>query len=125
MVKTKESKAKNPYVKWFFVHVLNHKALFTINFIGIVAVTYTRTIIPIRIGAITDSIIQKLKPSLGLAFLESSGFGLMITFTQSLIITMLILLVFYFLRNIVEYTTWMIGHQLGSKTNNLCEENSL
>ncbi len=116
MVKTKESKAKNPYVKWFFVHVLNHKALFTINFIGIVAVTYTRTIIPIRIGAITDSIIQKLKPSLGLAFLESSGFGLMITFTQSLIITMLILLVFYFLRNIVEYTTWMIGHQLGSKT---------
>jgi len=76
MVKSKESKVKNPYVKWFFVHVLNHKVLFTLNFIGIVALTYLRTIIPIQIGRITDSIILQ-------------------DFSRSLIITMLILLGFY------------------------------
>ncbi len=92
MKRRKKSKTQNPYVKWFFVHVLNHKMLFTLNFIGIVAVTYTRTIIPIRIGAITDSIVDK-------------------QFTMSLLYTILILLGFYFLRNIVEYTTWMIGLQ--------------
>ncbi|MFW9852193.1 MAG: ABC transporter transmembrane domain-containing protein, partial [Candidatus Thorarchaeota archaeon] len=97
MNKTEESKAKNPYVKWFFVHVLNHKVLFTLNFIGIIAVTYTRTIIPIRIGDITDAIVLK----------EA---------TQNLLITMAILLGLYLLRNAVEYATWMIGHQLGSKT---------
>jgi len=97
MSKTKESKPKNPYVKWFFVHVLNHKTLFTLNFIGIIATTYIRTVIPIRIGDITDSIVQK-------------------QFSQTLLITMLILLGLYLLRNGVEYATWMIGHQLGSKT---------
>ncbi|NHJ05234.1 MAG: ABC transporter ATP-binding protein [Candidatus Heimdallarchaeota archaeon] len=97
MQRHKKSKTQNPYVKWFFVHVLNHKMLFTLNFIGIIAVTYLRTIIPKRIGNITDSIIDK-------------------QFTLSLIYTILILLGFYFLRNFVEYATWMIGHQLGSKT---------
>ena len=97
MNKSKESKAKNPYVKWFFIHTLNHKVLFTLNFIGIIAVTYTRTIIPIRIGEITDAIVLR----------EAA---------QNLLITMAILLGFYFLRNAVEYATWMIGHQLGSKT---------
>ncbi|NPD90219.1 MAG: ABC transporter ATP-binding protein [Asgard group archaeon] len=97
MDKGEKPKVKNPYVKWFFVHTLNHKVLFIINFIGIVAVTYTRTIIPIRIGALTDDIVLKQA-------------------TQNLLITMGILLTFYFLRNIVEYATWMIGHQLGSKT---------
>ena len=97
MKKAKEPRTKNPYVKWFFVHVLNHKVLFALNFIGIVSLTYIRTIIPVRIGEITDSIIID-------------------QFTYSILITIIILLGFYFLRNIVEYTTWMIGHQLGSKT---------
>ncbi|MHA1551358.1 MAG: ABC transporter ATP-binding protein [Candidatus Heimdallarchaeaceae archaeon] len=97
MKKAKEPRTKNPYVKWFFVHVLNHKVLFALNFIGIVSLTYIRTIIPVRIGEITDSVILD-------------------QFTYSILITMIILLGFYFLRNIVEYTTWMIGHQLGSKT---------
>ncbi len=97
MNKKEKTKEKNPYVKWFFIHTLNHKVLFTLNFIGIVAVTYTRTIIPIRIGDLTDAIVLKQA-------------------AQNLLITMAILLGFYFLRNIVEYTTWMIGHQLGSKT---------
>jgi len=97
MKQRKKEKKENPYVKWFFVHVLNHKLLFTLNFIGIVAVTYLRTIIPKRIGTITDSIIEQ-------------------QFNYSLLTTILILLGFYFLRNAVEYITWMIGHQLGSKT---------
>ena len=97
MKKAKEPRTKNPYVKWFFVHVLDHKVLFALNFIGIVSLTYIRTIIPVRIGEITDSVILD-------------------QFTYSILITMIILLGFYFLRNIVEYTTWMIGHQLGSKT---------
>jgi ATP-binding cassette subfamily B protein len=97
MNKSEKPKSRNAYVRWFFVHVLNHKALFTLNFIGIVSLTYLRTIIPIQIGKITDSIILQ-------------------EFTYTLIVTMLILLGFYFLRNAVEYGTWMIGHQLGSKT---------
>ncbi|NPE09661.1 MAG: ABC transporter ATP-binding protein [Asgard group archaeon] len=97
MKSSEKSKAQNPYVKWFFVHVLNHKMLFTLNFIGIIVVTYLRTVIPIRIGDITDSIIEQ-------------------QFAQSLLVTIGILLGLYFLRNIVEYATWMIGHQLGSKT---------
>ncbi len=97
MFPNKESKPKNPYVKWFFIHVLNHKILFVVNFIGIVAVTYTRTIIPLKIGEIADDIILN-------------------EVSEAILLTMLALLGFYFLRNIVEYTTWMIGHQLGSKT---------
>ena len=97
MKKRKKSKKQNTYVKWFFVHVLNHKLLFTLNFIGIIGLTYIRTVIPIRIGDITDSIINQ-------------------NFTANLLVTIGILLGFYFLRNSVEYTTWMIGHQLGSKT---------
>ncbi|MBN1330919.1 MAG: ABC transporter ATP-binding protein [Candidatus Heimdallarchaeota archaeon] len=97
MNKRKKSKPQNPYVKWFFVHVLNHKLLFTLNFLGIIAVSYTRIIIPMRIGAITDSIVKQE------------------VFTN-LLVSISILLAFYLLRNIVEYATWMIGHQLGSKT---------
>ena len=97
MKKNKKSKKEHPYVKWFFVHVLNHKVLFTLNFIGIVSLTYLRTMIPVQIGNIIDSIIQRY-------------------FLYSLLVTMLILLGYYLLRNAVEYATWMIGHQLGSKT---------
>ena len=97
MKNRKKTKKQNTYVKWFFVHVLNHKLLFTLNFIGIIGLTYIRTVIPIRIGDITDSIINQ-------------------NFTANLLVTIGILLGFYFLRNSVEYTTWMIGHQLGSKT---------
>jgi ATP-binding cassette subfamily B protein len=92
---------ENTYVKWLFSHVLNHKLLFTLNFIGIVAVTVTRTIIPEFIGRITDFIIDPINPP---------------PFTTITWILILSLLGFYFLRNIVEYVTWMIGHQLGSKT---------
>ncbi len=92
-----KSKTQNSYVKWFFVHVLNHKLQFTLNFIGIIAVCLTRTFIPKYIGTITDSIINQ-------------------DFSRSLLYTILILLGFYFLTNILEYTTWMIGHQLGSKS---------
>jgi ATP-binding cassette subfamily B protein len=105
--KKEERKVKNPYVKWFFVHTLDHKALFTLNFIGIVAVTITRIFVPRLIGWITDFVILEQVPQNPLVA---------ILISPNLLITMTILLGFYFLRNIVEYTTWMIGHQLGSKT---------
>jgi len=97
MKRREKSKRQNAYVKWFFVHVLNHKMLFTLNFIGIVAVCVTRVIIPKRIGDLTNSIAEQ-------------------QVTENLLMTILILLGLYFLRNIIEYTTWMIGHQLGSKS---------
>ncbi|NHK30350.1 MAG: ABC transporter ATP-binding protein [Asgard group archaeon] len=97
MKKRKKSKTLNSYVKWFFVHVLNHKFLFTVNFIGIIAVCFTRTIIPKQIGEITDAIIDQ-------------------HFSNPLYIIIITLLGFYFLTNTIEYATWMIGHQLGSKT---------
>ncbi len=106
MKSNEKSKAQNPYVKWFFVHVLNHKMLFTLNFIGIVAVTYLRTVIPVFIGDLTDSLIEK-------QFVITIFFE---QFEMTLLSIILILLGLYFLRNIIEYTTWMIGHQLGSKT---------
>ncbi len=93
----KKGETQNQYVKWLFSHVLNHKGLFTLNFIGIIMVTYTRTIIPVRIGRLTDQIATK----------QVSG---------NLLLAMTILLGFYLLRNAVEYITWMIGHKLGSKT---------
>ncbi|MHA1221025.1 MAG: ABC transporter ATP-binding protein, partial [Candidatus Heimdallarchaeota archaeon] len=97
MKRREKSKRQNAYVKWFFVHVLNHKMLFTLNFIGIVAVCVTRVIIPKRIGDLTNSIAEQ-------------------QVTENLLMTISILLGLYFLRNIIEYTTWMIGHQLGSKS---------
>ncbi len=94
--KMKKEKKYKSYVRWFFAHVLQHKWLFTLNFIGIIAVTYTRTIVPKRIGTITDSLIggEEIK----------------------LLVTIGTLLGFYLLSYFLEYTTWMIGHQLGSKT---------
>jgi ATP-binding cassette subfamily B protein len=97
MKRHKKSKVQNSYVKWFFVHVLNHKLLFTLNFIGIIAVCFTRTIIPKQIGEITDAIIDQ-------------------QFSDPLFVIILTLLGFYFLTNTIEYATWMIGHQLGSKS---------
>ncbi|MHA1244128.1 MAG: ABC transporter ATP-binding protein [Candidatus Heimdallarchaeota archaeon] len=101
-----QTKAQNPYVRWLFVHILNHKFLFTINFIGIIAVCYLRTVIPVFIGDLTNSIIEK-KFVLKIFFME---------FDTTLLYLILILAGIYLLNNITEYTTWMIGHQLGSKT---------
>ncbi|HUT81703.1 MAG TPA: ABC transporter ATP-binding protein [Candidatus Bathyarchaeia archaeon] len=106
MNRRKKSKEQNGYVKWFFVHVLNHKMLFTLNFIGIIAVSFLRTVIPVFIGDLTDSIINK-QFVLNLFFKE---------YATTILVIILVLVGFYLLRNIVEYATWMIGHQLGSKT---------
>ncbi|HUU78364.1 MAG TPA: ABC transporter ATP-binding protein [candidate division Zixibacteria bacterium] len=102
----KKAKEQNGYVKWFFVHVLNHKMLFILNFIGIIAVCFLRTVIPVFIGDLIDSIINK-------QFVITIFFE---QFETTLLYIILTLIGFYLLRNIVEYSTWMIGHQLGSKT---------
>ncbi|NHJ48948.1 MAG: ABC transporter ATP-binding protein [Asgard group archaeon] len=108
MRKRKKTKEKNGYVRWLFSHVFNHELLFILNFIGIVSVTVTRTIIPELIGQIIDFVIDPIAndPPFIAHPIDPTIFWVLIVS----------LLGFYFLRNIVEYTTWMIGHQLGSKT---------
>ena len=98
--------AKNPYVRWLFSHALKHVFLFTINFIGIIAVCYLRTVIPVFIGDLIDSLIAD-KYVLTIFFKE---------YNTTVLYLILILLGIYFLNNATEYATWMIGHQLGSKT---------
>jgi ATP-binding cassette subfamily B protein len=85
------------YIRWLFIHIWHHPFLLILNTIGIIAVTYTRVIIPVEIGSILDSIID---PS----------------FSGNLLIMVSILFGMYIIRNVIEYTTWMIGHNLGSKT---------
>ncbi len=85
------------YISWLFVHIWRHKILFILNLIGIILVTYTRTIIPVRIGEIIDSII-------------------IMDFSNNLLQIIIILFGMYLLRNLTEYVVWMIGHKLGSKT---------
>ncbi|TFH30406.1 MAG: ABC transporter ATP-binding protein [Promethearchaeota archaeon] len=85
------------YIKWLFKHVFHHKILFFSNIIGIILVTYTRLVIPIRIGEILDSIMQP-------------------DFSENILLIITILFGMYLLRNFIEYATWMIGHNLGSKT---------
>lgn len=84
------------YARWLFTHILKHKTLFILNFIGIIAVTFTRIIIPIRIGEIVDLVIDP-------------------DFSGNLLLMILMLFAMYITRNLIEYATWMIGHNLGSK----------
>ncbi|NHJ85594.1 MAG: ABC transporter ATP-binding protein [Asgard group archaeon] len=106
MPKRTKAKEQNKYVRWLFVHILNHKMLFTLNFIGIIAVCYLRTTIPLYIGDIINSVI-------GGEYIVNMFFR---QFNMTLITLILTLIGIYLLRNFVEYATWMIGHQLGSKT---------
>lgn len=78
-------------------HMLHYPVQFILNLIGIVLVTLTRTIIPVRIGTLIDGILDP----------EFSG---------NVLIIILTLLGLYLLRNFTEYGIWMLGHNLGSKT---------
>ncbi|QEE16282.1 ABC transporter ATP-binding protein [Promethearchaeum syntrophicum] len=85
------------YSRWLFIHIWHHPVLLILNLIGIIAVTFSRVIIPVRIGSILDSIIDP-------------------NFSGNLILMVSVLFGMYIIRNIIEYATWMIGHNLGSKT---------
>jgi ATP-binding cassette subfamily B protein len=65
--------------------------------IGIVIVTFTRTLIPIILGEIIDDALIKLD-------------------YERFLLLLIIALVVYLTRNIMEYTTMMTGHYLGLKT---------
>ena len=80
-----------------FFHIIQSKMLFFLNFAGIILVTSVSSYIPVKIGEIVDNLID---PS------PSTNF----------FVLLVILLGIYMARNILEYTTWMIGHKLGSKT---------
>ncbi|UYP47106.1 Vitamin B12 import ATP-binding protein BtuD [Candidatus Lokiarchaeum ossiferum] len=85
------------YKKWMFFHIVQNKMLFFLNLLGIILVTSVGSYIPVKIGEIIDNLID---PS------PSTNFFVLLA----------ILLGIYMTRNILEYTTWMIGHKLGSKT---------
>ncbi|MFX0099885.1 MAG: ABC transporter ATP-binding protein [Candidatus Hodarchaeota archaeon] len=93
-----KKRSKSPYIKWLFSHIFHYRLQFILNAIGIILVVITRTIIPVRIGEILDTIVYEKKVLENLLSIILELFGLFIV------------------RNFIEYGTWMVGHNLGSKT---------
>ena len=92
-----ESKNYKSYKTWLLHHLYKNKFLILFVTIGIIIVTFTRTIIPIIIGEIVDD---------ALIALDHDKF-----------ITLIIMgFAIYFIRNAMEYLTMMTGHYLGLKT---------
>ncbi|MFX0134066.1 MAG: ABC transporter ATP-binding protein, partial [Candidatus Hodarchaeota archaeon] len=89
-------KYKN-YRRWFFFHLYKQKLLVLFVVIGIVILTFTRTLIPLTIGDIIDNL-------------------LIIQDITNLIIMVSIGLALYLIRNVMDYVTMMAGHNLGLKT---------
>ena len=85
------------YKTWLFHHLYKNKFLILFVIIGIIIVTFTRTLIPIIIGEIIDD---------ALIALDYDKF-----------ITLLIMgLAIYLIRNAMDYVTMMTGHYIGLKT---------
>ena len=92
-----ERKKYKSYKKWLLHHLYKNKFLLLSVLIGITIVTFTRTLIPIIIGDIVDDAL--------------------IALNYEKFITLLILgLVVYLIRNVLDYVTMMVGHYLGLKT---------
>ncbi len=92
-----ERKKYKSYKSWLLHHLYKNKILIFFVIIGIIIVTFTRTLIPIIIGEIVDD---------ALIALDYDKF-----------ITLLIIgLVIYLIRNVIDYSTMMTGHYLGLKT---------
>lgn len=92
-----DKKRYKSYKTWLFHHLYKNKLLILTVAIGIVIVTFTRTLIPIIIGDIIDD-------------------ALIILDYEKFLLLLVIGLVVYLTRNAMEYTTMMIGHYLGLKT---------
>ncbi len=91
-----ESKKYRSYKTWLLHHLYKNKFLILFVIIGIIIVTFTRTLIPIIIGQIVDD---------ALIALDYDKF-----------ITLLIIgLAIYLIRNVIDYATMMTGHYLGLK----------
>jgi len=92
-----ERKKYKSYKTWLLHHLYKNKFLILFVIIGIIIVTFTRTLIPIIIGKIVDD---------ALIALDYDKF-----------ITLLIMgLAIYVIRNATDYGTMMTGHYLGLKT---------
>ena len=92
-----ETKKYKSYKTWLLHHLYKNKYLIIFVIIGIIIVTFTRTLIPIIIGDIVDD---------ALIALDYDKF-----------LTLLIIgLVVYLMRNVIDYVTMMTGHYLGLKT---------
>lgn len=96
-IKTVSSSQKGRYLQWMVSHLVHHKVLFISNLIGLILVTIGTIVIPLRIGEIIDMLLDP-SPSINLLLMLGILLGL------------------YIVRNFLEYGTWMIGHRLGSKT---------
>jgi len=92
-----ERKKYRSYKTWLLHHLYVNKFLILFVLIGIIVVTFTRTLIPIIVGEIIDD---------ALIALDYDKF-----------LTLLIIgLVIYLIRNVIDYATMMTGHYLGLKT---------
>jgi len=92
-----EEKKYKSYKRWLLHHLSNQKALVLLVFIGIIIVTFTRTLVPLFIGDIIDNSI-----------IASNN--------ANLIIMLIITLALSLTRNGMGYGTMMLGHYLGLKT---------
>lgn len=92
-----EKKKYKSYKAWLLHHLYKNKSLIFFVIIGITIVTFTRTYIPIIIGEIVDD---------ALIALDYNKF----------IMLLIIALIIYLIRNVMDYATMMIGHYLGLKT---------
>ena len=85
------------YKTWLLHHLYKNKFLILSVIIGIIVVTFTRTLIPIIIGDIVDEALFALDFDRFIALLIMG-------------------LVIYLVRNVMDYLTMMVGHYLGLKT---------
>jgi len=84
------------YKKWLLHHLSLYKLLIVGVFLGIIIVTLTRTLVPLIIGFIIDSVFPSLD-------------------NAKLVIMLIIGLVIFLVRNVMDYVTMMVGHNLGLK----------
>jgi len=92
-----DKKRYKSYKTWLLHHLYKNKFLIISVAIGIVIVTFTRTLIPVIIGEIIDD-------------------TLIILDYERFVLLLIIGLVIYLTRNTMEYVTMMTGHYLGLKT---------
>ncbi len=92
-----ERKMYKSYKTWLLHHLYKNKFLILFVIIGIIIVTFTRTLIPIIIGEIVDDALIALD-------------------SDKLITLLIIGLAIYLIRNAMDYVTMMTGHYLGLKT---------
>jgi ATP-binding cassette subfamily B protein len=97
MVMNKKHKEYKNYLRWLLHHLLLQKSLVLCVIIGIILVTFTRTLIPLMLGDIIDNItiISNVSEILPLIFT---------------------ILLIYGINIILDYGSMMAGHFLGLKT---------